>query len=225
MILPATVPQNIYWPGNPTTAMSPFTLFHPSDSNHINYIYGVDDGDLGMPFNRADYFVARPSIATRIPTACAPNSGILYRTNVNHADGKLTYMPLLDCVADMQVVFGWEDPVGSGTITESAASGSSTPSAVATWFADPREISVRLKYVKVYIMAQEGRKDLNYTNTNTLGPNSSTYAVVVGEPGPLPASNVSITKAYTAADLAARGWLNYRWKTYRIIVRPKNLTN
>jgi prepilin-type N-terminal cleavage/methylation domain-containing protein len=224
MILPATSPQNIYWPSNPTTVMTPFSLYHPSDSNHVNYIYGVDDSVVGMPFNRADYFVARPSKTAKIPSTCAPNTGILYRTNINHADGKLTYMPLLDCVADMQVVFGWEDPLGSGAISESAANGAFTPTAVATWMADPKEIRERLKYVKVYIMAQEGRKDSNYTNINTLGT-GSIYAVVVGEPGPVPASNVSLTKAYTAADLAGKGWLNYRWKTYRIVVRPKNLTN
>jgi prepilin-type N-terminal cleavage/methylation domain-containing protein len=223
MILPATAPQNIYWPSNPTIPMTPFSLFHPFDSNRVNFIYGVDDGNLGMPFNRADYFVARPSDTTKIPSTCAPNTGILYRTNVKHADGKLTYMPLLDCVADMQVVFGW-DSDGSGTIVESAASGVSTPTDIAGWFADPAQIRSKLKYIKVYIMAQDGRKDTNYTNKNTLGT-GSIYAVVVGDPGTTSPSNVSITKAYSVADLTAKDWNNYRWKTYRIVVRPKNLTN
>ena len=225
MILPTAIPQNIYWPSNPTTPMTPYAIFHPTDSNRVNYIYGVDDGAaLGMPFNRADYFVAQPSNTSKIPSVCAPNTGILYRANINHADGKLTYMPLLDCVADMQVVFGWEDPVGSGTITESDAGGNgSSTSASVGWLASPDEIRSRLKFIKVYIMVQDGRKDTNYQNEDTLTGN--TYSVVVGEPGPSPASNVSITKAYSKAALTANGWLNYRWKTYRIVVRPKNLTN
>lgn len=221
MVFPAASPQT-YWASNATTIMN--SDFNPTDSNQINYIYGVDDGDLGMPFNRADYFVARPTITTQIPTVCAPGTGILYKANVNHNGGALTYMPILDCVADMQVVLGWEDPVGSGVITESAASGATTPTAVAAWMASPEEIKNRLKFVKVYVMVQDGRKDTNFENKNTLGP-GSIYSVVVGEPGPSPASNVSITKAYSLADLNAKGWQNYKWKVYRIIVRPKNLTN
>ncbi len=53
-----------------------------------------------------------------------PDTGILYKTTVNHADGKLTYIPVLDCVLDMQVVLGW-DLNGDGLIdTWSNADGS-----------------------------------------------------------------------------------------------------
>jgi hypothetical protein len=73
----------------------------------------------------------------------------------------------------------------------------------------PEEIRNKLKYIKVYIMAQEGRKDTSYTNNAT---------IVVGDIG-------SLTKSYDVSALAAKGWLNYRWKIYRIIVRPKNLVS
>lgn len=217
---------SIYWPSNPTVNMN--DDFNPKISDTSFYLYGVDDGSLGMPFNRADYFVARPSASNKVPASCAPNTGILYKATVNHADGKLFYMPLLDCVADMQVAFGWyyEGSSSPDKITFSDANGygSETPLTV-SWLLSPSEIKSRLKLIKVYIMAQDGRKDSNYQNTNTLGPSNNTYAVVVGEPGPSPASNISITKAYTAAELATKGWQNYRWKTYRIIVKPINLTN
>jgi hypothetical protein len=223
LITPTVNPQ-IYWLSNPTAIITTTSVNYPANLTQVNYIYGVDDAAaLGMPFNRADYFVARPSNSTKIPSVCAPNTGILYRTNVNHVGGKLTYMPLLDCVADMQVVFGWD--MGNGVITESSASGASTPAAIADIIADPAEIRNKLKYVKVYLMVQDGRNDSNYLNKNTLGPGNNTYSVVVGEPGANPPSNVNITKAYTANELTAKGWLNYRWKIYRIVVRPKNLTN
>ena len=216
---------SIYWPGNPTVIMA--DAFNPLQPSQVYYLYGVDDGSLGMPFNRSDYFVARPSTAASVPTTCAPGTGILYKKNVNHANGKLTPYPLLDCVADMQVVFGW-DLNGNGVIDESSAYNSdetkiSVSSSIGTTAAtikaimeSPDDIRNRLKYIKVYIMAQEGRKDTNYTNANTLV--SNTLSVVVGDPG-----NVSLTKGYTAAELTAKEWLNYRWKTYRIVVRPKNL--
>jgi hypothetical protein len=80
-------------------------------------VYGVapkasSTNGLGMPFNRADYFVAIPGSSSQLPSVCAPGTGILYKTTVNHEannpGGKLTYTPLVDCVADMQVVLGWD---------------------------------------------------------------------------------------------------------------------
>ena len=72
----------------------------------------------------------------------------------------------------------------------------------------PVEIRNKLKYVKVYIMAQEGRKDSGFTNTAPIN---------VGDVA-------SITKSYTVANLTTNGWLNYRWKIFRIVVYPKNLS-
>jgi len=225
MVYNASTPNN-YCPTNPTGTMSD-PAFNPTNPSQVNYLYGVDDGPLGMPFNRADYFVSRPSDASSIPTTCAPGTGILYKTNINHGDGKLTYYPLLDCVADMQVVFGW-DVNGNGVIDESSAYESdvskisvsssigTTAAAIKAIMESPDEIRNKLRYIRVYIMAQEGRKDTNFTNTNTQVNN--TLSVIVGDPG-----NVSLTKGYDVAALTTKKWLNYRWKTYRIVVRPKNL--
>ena len=225
-----------YWPSNPTANMN--DVFNPANAMQVNYLYGVSADNtphqLSMPFNRADYFVARPSTTASIPTTCASGVGILYKANVNHADGKLTYYPLLDCVADMQVVFGW-DLNGNGVIDESGAYNSNvamipvsstigtTSAAIKAIMESPTEIRNKLRYIKVYLMVQEGRKDTNFTNTNNLLGN--TLSIVVGEPGPTPPSNVSLTKGYTVAQLTANGWLNYRWKTYKIVVRPKNLAS
>ena len=221
-----------YWATYPVAEMSDAS-FNPTNPSQVNYLYGVRDaGALGMPFNRADYFVARPSDATSMPTTCAPRTGILYKANVNHGDGELFRYPLLDCVADMQVVFGW-DLNGNGVIDESTAydidstkitvssSIGTNAATIKAIMENSDDIRNKLKYIKVYIMAQEGRKDTNFTNTNTLVGN--TLSVVVGDHGPRPPNNVSLTKGYTAAELTTNEWLNYRWKIYRIVVRPKNL--
>jgi hypothetical protein len=70
-----------------------------------------------------------------------------------------------------------------------------------------------LKMIKIYIIAQNGKKDTGYTSASPL---------VVGDTN----SNGSPTEASITrpAGLAlAADQLNYRWKLYRIVVRPKNL--
>lgn len=183
-------------------------------------IYGLSSGNtVRMPFNRSDYFVARPQTASQLPSFCAPGSGILYKTTVNQADGKLTRIPLLDCVADMQVVLGW-DMDSDGTIDTYSNADGSTTSGTGTQEQVQKAISndnnnsstttpsIRnnLKMVKVYILAQQGKRDSGYT---------SPAAIVVGD-----ARESILTRVY---DIAAAGWLNYRWKVYQIIARPKNL--
>lgn len=223
-----------YWVNYPAEKMSDAS-FSPTNPSQVYYLYGVDDDtDLRMPFNRSDFFVLRPTDDASFPTTCARGTGILYKANVNHGNGQLFSYPLLDCVADMQVVFGW-DINGNGVIDESTAydidsakitvssSIGTNAATIKAIMENPDDIRSKLKYIKVYIMAQEGRKDTNFTNTNTLVGN--TKSVVVGDPGPNPPSNVSLTKGYTAAELTAKGWQNYRWKTYRIVVRPKNLAS
>lgn len=208
-------------------------VYKPKTTLDTYYVYGITRNNadpttplpLVMPFNRADYFVARPSDSQRIPTSCANNTGILYKATVNHGatsdtkTGKLTYMPLVDCVADMQVVFGW-DFTGNGVIEESSSyegdvakiftSGSTiTPSSIKTVMETPADIRSKLKWIKVYVMAQEGRRDSGFTNTAPINVGDTT--------------NTGLTKAYTVADLMAKGWLNYRWKVYRIVINPNSL--
>jgi type II secretory pathway pseudopilin PulG len=184
----------------------------PQRKEHIHYIYGVDDSDLRMPFNRVNFFVARPANTAQIPRTCADNTGILYKTTVNHANGQLTYIPLLDCVADMQVVLGF-DMSGSGQVTAySNADGStvngSTSSEIQKTLADADLLRERLKIVKVYILAQEGRRDPAYTAVSPIAVRSTG------------AGEGTLTNNY---DLAANNALNYRWKVYRVVAKPKNL--
>ena len=125
------------------------SAFSPATIGQRFIVYGVSAADaslasLRMPFNRADYYIARPS--TNMPSDCAPNTGILYKSTVNHSDGALTEMPVLDCVADMQVVFR----LGTDTNDITALTA--------------QQIREQLKEVRVYILYHEGSMDRSYTH-------------------------------------------------------------
>ncbi|HEX9079232.1 MAG TPA: type II secretion system protein, partial [Desulfuromonadaceae bacterium] len=157
------------------------TAFAAYSTNTSSYfVYGLDDANARMPFNRVDYFVGTGGT---MPQLCAQGTGTLYKGNVNQSNGALTKTPILDCVADMQVVFGWDladaggnlvgDPTqpgdgevdtwsnADGTITTGSVNLSSAPTnpyVQQTILADPGHVRTKLKVVKVYILAQVGRR-------------------------------------------------------------------
>lgn len=176
------------------------TLTVPHTDGDIFQVYGVDDGDTWMPFNRADYYVTRPA---KMPATCAPGTGILYKSTANQggAGSGFTEIPLLDCVADMQVVYGL-DTSGAGFINSHLA----TPNLTTA-----QAIRDQVKEIRVYILAQEGKKDTSYRYP--------TSTVNVGEDfgGGLQGRTFNLQKHIGPE------YLNYRWKIYTIVVRPKNL--
>lgn len=212
--------------------------FLPSEPSglQMHMVYGIKTPGTPvvaprMPFNRSDFFVSVPG--TGIPASCAPNTGILYKATINHEDGKYTSIPLLDCVANMQVVLGWTLNEGEGKAQDSIHLYSSMPATdysvtamsapgvkisdwsetldnIKKWLQDPKMLREHLKMIKVYVLAQEGRRDRGYTY-----PAAS---IVVGD-----ADNgeTSLTNTYTFSSDQRQ----YRWKLYRIIVRPKNLVS
>jgi hypothetical protein len=130
---------------------------------------------------------------------------------MNQHGGAMTDIPILDCVADMQVVFGWNtgDPAESDVDTYTNAD-MSTVSTTLPWtpsLDDPTDIRKHLKLIKIYILAQDGGFDKNFTNPDAL--------VDVGVAG-----ETSLTKRL---NLSGANYRNYRWKLYRIVVKPKNL--
>ncbi len=168
--------------------------FEPTETNVAHYIYGVTpDKDLRMPFNRADYYVRVPA-AGDLPARCATNTGVLFKAVVSHDNGTLEEFPLLDCVADMQVVY-LLDSTGSGSITET--------SDLSTLTAD--QIRERLKAVKVFILTHDGGRDRSYSYPNA--------TIDVGPPG----------TGRTFALSAIQDYRNYRWKVYHMTVRPENV--
>ena len=192
------------------------TDFDSSDETRV--VYGVHNAtDLRMPFNRADYFIERP--ATGISSTCAQNIGVLYKATVNHssaAAGEYNKVPILDCVADMQVVFALDNNgngafvagEGSSPCTDAYSSdlldcSAGTPLTAA-------QIRTRVKEVRVYILAQEGQMDRTYTYP------LPTIAIPAA-PDPAAGSG----RTFDLTNIA--NWRNYRWKIYTLIIKPNNL--
>lgn len=229
-----TSTPDIYWVNFNTT--SGFTAaFSPTVPEELVYIYGISSsGNLGMPFNRTDYFVSTPSDATQFPGFCAPGTGILYKATVRHSSlnpgGQLNYIPLMDCVADMQVVYHWDLVDSSGTVLVndldptlnsdafgdnvidtlsnadgSVVSGPASTAQVQAAMTNAGHIRTKLKKIQIFVLAQNGKKDSNYT---------SPLSYTVGD-------IASLGRTYPVTDAMK----NYHWKMYRINVIPKNLAS
>lgn len=199
-------------PDSPTarTLISGSTQFNnavafqaPVSGPETRIIYGIDkDNNLRMPFNRADYFVMQPA-SSQMPQRCAPGTGILYKAVLNQSNGEYSYMPLLDCVADMQVIFRATSASDSGNLT------------TIDYYEDISDTSIfdapgirdRIKEVRAYILAHEGQRDTAYEH-----PRSTEH---VGDLG------YGRDFVFSAAGIT--DWQNYRWKIYTLVVQLDNL--
>jgi prepilin-type N-terminal cleavage/methylation domain-containing protein len=168
--------------------------------NETRIVYGIHSNtpalaSLRMPFNRADYYVKIP--ASEMPGRCAGGTGNLYKAVVRQSDGRMTDMPLLDCVADMQVIYR-QDLDGDGfpdvRIQDISA-------------LNAQEIREQIKEVRVFVLAQEGQRDRNYVH-----PLNSMY---VGDLG--------FGRDFNFDTNSIENWQNYRWKIYTLVVKLDNL--
>ena len=168
--------------------------YPPLESFDTNIIYGVDTQSLRMPFNRADYYI--DNAALPVPGHCAPITGVLVKRVVRHSDGNLdTPLPLLDCAADMQVVYGldnnadgqvnfWSNDISTGMTAE--------------------DIRNQLIEVRLHVLAQEGMRDDSYRT---------------------PSDNVFVGSQGVGRNFDVTAYRNYRWKLYNIVVKPTNLAS
>jgi prepilin-type N-terminal cleavage/methylation domain-containing protein len=168
----------------------------PADNTEPHLVYGINRSGAEtptMPFNRADYYIWRGGTTTAddgVPDRCALGTGILRKAVLNHSgtfQGGI--LPLLDCVADMQVVYR----LNTGAYKDNIST------------LNAQEIREQITEVRVYILAHEGQRDVNYTY-----PNSS---ITVGEFG--------MGRDFNLTTIP--NWQNYRWKIYTLVVKPNNL--
>jgi prepilin-type N-terminal cleavage/methylation domain-containing protein len=181
-----------------------------SSVQETRLVYGVDpDYTLRMPFNRADYFIQKYQGSNSIvPKRCAPNTGVLMKATVNHNNGGFTYLPLLECVADMQVIFGLDTNLdGSFDPLHDAADTYSEDLTGLT----AQNIREQVKQVRVYILAHEGQRDITFTYP------SSTVSLGGDVAGGL-GRTFNLATAIGDPD-----YKYYRWKLYTIVVTPNNL--
>jgi prepilin-type N-terminal cleavage/methylation domain-containing protein len=195
----------------------PLTAFLPQVPQDNYLVYGVDDAsddgtELKFPYNRADYYLSENKADDGSSASCAPHTGVLYKTlfiQPPSSSSKTTTLdyPLLDCVADMQVVL-YMDTNGDGEI-DYHPTGTESYSATA--------LRSQLKEIRVYILAQQGKYDPRY-----LYPINDPKTIVVGDEK----LGSSQGKWWSSADLAQAfgpNWQHYHWKVYTIVVQPKNL--
>ncbi len=185
------------------------TSLAPTDPTETyRLVYGLAPaaaGTPGMPFNRADYYISAPA---DIPPRCAPSTGVLYKATLQHSTGNFTELPVLDCVADMQVEF-LVDADENDVID--------WPPVDTLVGLTAEEIRNRVREIRVYVVAQEGQRDLTYDFSEG---GTREY--------------LSVTEIY-GADSRTKSFANlktllgdpeykyYRWKIYTIVVTPNNL--
>jgi len=182
----------------------------PADTSETRIVYGVDpDTDLRMPFNRADYVVRRfDSGGTNItPARCAPNTGVLEKAVVNQGNGAFSYLPLLDCVADMQVIYALDNNEDGDFVDGAGTPADGYSDDITTAPLTAQQIRKRVKQVRVYILSHEGQRDVNYTYP--------TNPITVGEFG--------LGRSFNFVTAGITDWQNYRWKIYTIVLKPTNL--
>lgn len=214
-----------YVDSNPDSLLNATFAPEPDDGYFVVYGVAPDNANpLKMPFNRADYYIDRPGGAA-MPSRCAPQTGILYKATLDqYSSGAIEFnkLPLLDCVVDMQVIYGL-DMNDDGTIgTFSNADGSSTTDTtreaegasaadVQATLASAERLRERLKEIRIYILAQEGQKDPGFTFTGFNG--GCATCIILSDPG--------LGKDFDLSAITDR--LNYRWKVYTLITAPINL--
>jgi prepilin-type N-terminal cleavage/methylation domain-containing protein len=206
--------------------------FSPSRPSESFLIYGVSPSTpVRMPFNRADYFVHRFDEADIyiVPHRCARNSGVLEKAVINNtlnADGgRVTnYLSLLDCVADFQVVFGVDTtnpPDGVIDCYTNDLGNLLNP-------VGAQDIRDRVKELRLHILVQEGRYDINYSldlnayNTGLSPAIGCPTCIRVGRGNAMNCSGEAVLgRDFDLATIP--DWQHYRWKVYTLVVRPDNL--
>ncbi|EKD59368.1 MAG: Type IV pilus assembly protein PilW [uncultured bacterium] len=188
--------------------------FRPKEPGDNFLVYGIDEpgGSLRFPFNRTDYYIDRPGDISR---TCAPGTGVLYKSVINQSGKKPEECPILDCVADMQVVL-YTDSNGDGVVDYH-------PDGEELDAQDALKTRKQLKEIRVYILAQQGRRDDTYRYPVA----EPERAILVGDPAlkenPEESALGRIWTSSKMADIFGSIWRNYRWKLYTIVVQPKNL--
>ncbi|MFN3535111.1 MAG: hypothetical protein ACK4WB_06965, partial [Desulfatiglandales bacterium] len=185
----------------------------PSETERRYVAYGLNGGDSPspkVPFNRADYYISD----SNVPSLCASDTGVLRKAVMSHSSNDFpsgNLLPLLDCVADFQVIFGFDMNEDGVVGTFSTPDGStistnegSSPSNVTSTMSDAEAIRKRLKEIRVYILAHEGGIDMNF--------NYPSSTIEVGDFG--------LGKTFDLTTIP--NYQRYRWKVLKLFVKPKN---
>jgi len=196
-----------FWVTFNNDSMAQLTAFRPRSAQDRYLVYGISPSTkpvVSYPFNRADYYIGSSDNPSSI---CAPGTGVLYRGEVSQG-GHFSPVPVLDCVADLQVIF-LLDTNGDGQVDLHTDDIGNLSVA---------DIRAQVKEVHVYILAQQGKKDTGFSYPNP--------EIVVGDPRFRSLGsvwNTTNTNRYNLVTTLGRYWMHYHWQVYTIVAQPKNL--
>lgn len=191
--------------------------FAPPEAAHdpdgLRYlVYGIvgNPNNPRRPYNRTDYYINNADT----PAQCAPGTGTLSKATLNHANDNFSILPIVDCVADFQVVYYLDTDGDGGWDTRVNASGLNGLTA--------EQIRSQVKSIRCYVLTHEGGEDRTYThptaniNVGEVDSNGVPLLAVDGTPA---------GRVLTPADMTniCPTWANYRWKVNSLAVRPRNL--
>ncbi|MCL1927053.1 MAG: prepilin-type N-terminal cleavage/methylation domain-containing protein [Syntrophorhabdaceae bacterium] len=195
--------RSLVMPGSYLQYSGDPTGYAPSESYAVNIMYGISSGDANRPvrpFNRADYFISNADV----PTRCAPDTGVLVKGVINHdVAGTMTLLPLLDCVADIQVTFGLD--INNDRLVDTWGDWTNTLSTM-----NAAQIRTQLMEVRVSILTHEGQRDDSFTYPDNTVFVGATVSTPLGIQNHGKQANVGTRK-------------NYRWKLYNLAVKPLSL--
>jgi hypothetical protein len=134
---------------------------------------------------------------------------------MNHdAGGTVTLLPLLDCVADMQVVYRI-DRNADDTVDDIVNDLTALTDTDGDGTIDPDEVRQQIKEVRVYVLSHEGQKDPYFTYP------ASTIAI---PPTSDPANGLGrASPGFDLTTIDTNDYKYYRWKIYTLIVKPIDL--
>ncbi|MDO9041788.1 MAG: PilW family protein [Desulfocapsaceae bacterium] len=190
----------------------PATANDPDGERYI--LYGLVDNNPVVaprrPFNRTDYYVNNAANAA-VSAHCAPGTGTLSKAVLNQSDNNFDdILPIVDCVADFQVVYYLDTNGDGGVDARANASGLAGMTA--------QQIRTQVKAMRCYVLTHEGGIDRTYT-----------YGLPTINVGEVAADGVTLQanagRTFDVSTLPNIGltWVNYHWKVYSLAVTPRNL--
>jgi prepilin-type N-terminal cleavage/methylation domain-containing protein len=193
------------------------TNYYPTENNQTYVIYGIADATIPprMPFNRADYYIRIPA-GSSMPQRCAPGTGILYKATLDQASGTFTEIPLLDCVGDMQLVFGLATnaPLDNNVILHEDTNNLNTGMSL-------YDLARQVKEVRLYVLTHEGGMKPNYTylaNANAINVGEDFGGGMKGNTWIADGTNADLHMGKFGAN-----WQHYFWKVLTVVIKPNNL--
>lgn len=194
--------------GPPLSLADPFApIATPNDPDGEKYlVYGLNEAAVSSsrPFNRTDYYIND----TNVPTHCAPNTGVLTKATAHQEDDEFLILPVMDCVADFQIVYYLDTNNDGGWDQRANADGLAGLT--------PVQIRGQVKAVRLFILTHEGGIDRSFSYPQA--------TVNVGEADAAGAPLVpAVGRSFDLAADIGGNWANYRWKIESMAVTPKNL--